>query len=80
MKTKVQKWGNSLASRIPKSFAAETKLEPETEVDLTLVEGKLVISPIAKDKYSLEQLVEGITEENTHAEIDTSEPAGNEVW
>ncbi len=83
MKTKVQKWGNSLALRIPKSFAAETQLEPDTEVDLSLVEGKLVVTPVTKrkrSKYSLEQLVEGITEENTHAEIDTGEPVGNEVW
>ncbi len=84
MKTKVQKWGNSLALRIPKSFAAETKMGPDTEVDLTLVEGKLVVTPVStpirRSKYSLEQLVEGITEENTHAEIDTGGPVGNEVW
>ena len=82
MKTKVQKWGNSLALRIPKSFAAETQLEPDTEVDLNLVEGKLVVTPVTRRrrKYSLEQLVEGITEENSHAEIDTGEPVGNEFW
>ena len=82
MKTKVQKWGNSLALRIPKSFAEETRLEPDTEVNLSLVEGKLVVTPTArrKRKYSLEQLVKGITEENTHPETDTGEPVGNEVW
>ncbi len=80
MKTKVQKWGNSLALRIPKSFAAETKIGPDTEVDLSLVEGKLVVTPLKRSKYSLEQLVEGITEENTHAEVDTGEPVGKEVW
>ena len=82
MKTRVQKWGNSLALRIPKSFAAETQLGPDTEVDLSLVEGKLIVTPVKakRSKYTLEQLVEGITEENSHAEIDTGKPVGDEVW
>ena len=79
MKTKVQKWGNSLALRIPKSFVAETRLEPDAEVDLSLVEGTLVITPIAID-HSLNELLQGITEENTHAEVDTGGAVGNEVW
>jgi len=80
MKTKVQKWGNSLALRIPKSFAAETLLEPDTEVDLSLVKGKLVITPITEPAYSLKQLLEGVTEENIHAEVDTGTAVGNEAW
>jgi antitoxin MazE len=80
MRTKVQKWGNSLALRIPKSFALESALEPDTEVDLTLVEGKLVITPVTQPSYSLEQLLEGVTKENTHAEIDTGQSVGNEAW
>ena len=80
MKTKVQKWGNSLALRIPKSFAAETLLEPDTEVNLSLVQGKLVVTPIVESDYSLEELLEGVTEENIHAEVDTGAPVGNEAW
>ncbi len=80
MKTKVQKWGNSLALRIPKSFAAETSLEPDTEVDLSLVEGKLVVTPLAGTDYSLEGLLEGVTEENIHAEVDTGASVGHEAW
>ena len=80
MKTKVQMWGNSLALRIPKSFAAEALLEPDTEVDLSLEQGKLVVTPIFEPAYTLEQLLEGITEENIHAEVDTGASVGNEVW
>ena len=80
MKTKVQKWGNSLALRIPKSFAAETALEPDTEVELSLVEGRLVVTPLTEPDYSLEQLLEGVTEENIHAEVDMGAPVGHEAW
>lgn len=80
MKTKVQKWGNSLALRIPKSFAAETSLKPDSEVDLSLLNGKLVITPIAETEYTLEQLLAGVTEENIHAEVSSCGPVGNEIW
>ncbi len=33
MKTRIQKWGNSLALRIPKSFAVETGLDQDVLVD-----------------------------------------------
>ena len=46
MKTRVQKWGNSLALRIPKSFASEVGLEKETSVEVSLSDGKLVITPV----------------------------------
>ena len=80
MKTKVQKWGNSLALRIPKSFAAETALEFDAEVELSLVEGRLVVTPLTKPDYSLEQLLEGVTEENIHAEVNAGAPVGHEAW
>lgn len=47
MKTRIQKWGNSLALRIPKSFAAEAGLSENSPVDLALVEGRLVVQAAA---------------------------------
>lgn len=80
MRTKVQKWGNSLALRIPKSFATETSLEPNTEVELSLLDGKLVIAPVVDTEYRLDDLLAKITPENIHAEVDTGASAGNESW
>lgn len=79
MKTTVQKWGNSLAVRIPRPFAEEIQLEENTTVDLSIRGGKLVIVP-AEPEITLESLVEQITDENRHGEIDTGQPVGNEVW
>jgi len=80
MRTVVQKWGNSLALRIPKSFAAEVGLQRETSVEVSLANGKLVITPIAKPKLSLKQLLAKVTKENIHHEIDTGPAMGNETW
>jgi antitoxin MazE len=80
MKTRIQKWGNSLALRIPKSFAVETGLNQDAFVDVALVDGKLIITPLPIPLVTLEQLLAGITDENRHGEYHTGEAIGNEVW
>ncbi|MBA7623970.1 Antitoxin MazE [subsurface metagenome] len=80
MRTRVQKWGNSLALRIPKSFAAEVGLQKETSVELSLADGKLVITPVAKPNLTLKQLLAKVTKDNLHHEIDTGPAIGNEAW
>ncbi len=80
MRTRVQKWGNSLALRIPKSFAIEAGIQRETPVEVTLTDGKVVITPINKPELTLEQLLAQITPENVHHEVDTGAVVGNETW
>ncbi len=79
MRSQVQKWGNSLALRIPKSFAIEAGLQENAVVDLVLVEGKLVVTP-RPEPISLEKLLAGITTDNLHDEQDLGGPIGREVW
>jgi len=80
MRTRVQKWGNSLALRIPKSFAAEVGLQKETSVEVSLADGKLVITPVAEPTLTLKQLLAKVTKDNLHHEIDTGPAIGNETW
>ncbi len=80
MKTKVQKWGNSLALRIPKSFAAEARLQEETPVELSLVKGKLVVESLMEKALKLEDLLRGVTKKNLHGEWQTGPSVGKEVW
>lgn len=79
METQVGRWGNSLAVRIPRAFAHEAQLEEGATVELSISEGRLIVAPTRRE-YSLEQLVDGITQENRHAETDWGEPVGNEAW
>ena len=81
MKTRMHKWGNSLALRIPKSFAEETGMRDKSSVEVSVIKGKLVVAPItARPRFSLKQLLAQVTETNLHGEFDTSGPVGNEVW
>ncbi len=80
MRTRVQQWGNGLAVRIPKPFAEETSLSPNTEVELVVREGSLVIEPVAPKRYTLSGLVSKITPQNRHEEVDFGPSVGNEAW
>jgi antitoxin MazE len=80
VKTRVQKWGNSLAMRIPKSFASEVGLNPNSSVEMSLKDGKLIVMPTVKPKFTLKQLLAQVTEENLHHEVDTGPAVGSEAW
>jgi antitoxin MazE len=80
MFTRVQKWGNSLAVRIPKSFAAEVGLEQDSEIELSLLDGKLILMPIAPQRLPLAALLAQITDQNLHSEVPTGDAVGNEGW
>jgi len=80
MKTRVQKWGNSLALRIPKSFAAEVGLDPNSPVEMSLRNGKLIVVPSEKPRFTLRQLLAQVSEENFHHEVDTGPAVGGETW
>jgi antitoxin MazE len=75
----IKKWGNSPGLRIPTHFAAQLKIRENTAVELSLSEGGLLVEPIySRPKYSLCELLDGITEDNSHKEIDAGEPQGAE--
>ena len=80
MLTKVQKWGNSLGLRIPKSFAEEASIEEGSTVDVSVSAGQLVVRAIRQKRYELRDLLAGVTERNLHAETSTGEPQGRESW
>lgn len=80
METKVRKWGNSLAIRIPRAFADELELTDDTSVELSLEDDALVIQRAAASTPRLDELLAQITQDNLHAEIEFSGPVGEEAW
>ena len=80
MKARIQKWGNSLALRIPKSFAQEVGLESNAPVDILLEDRRLIVVPEAASQFVLEELLQQVTKDNLHHEVDTGPATGNETW
>jgi len=76
----VQKWGNSFAVRIPRAFAINANIKKGTKVNMSLSEGKIILTPLQETEYTLEELLSGVTPENIHREISTGEAKGKEIW
>ena len=79
MRAKVQKWGNSLAIRVPRPFAEELGLQNDSDIDLLLEERELVVKPVPR-RYALKELLSRVTDENLHREVATGPPVGDEIW
>ena len=80
MKTQVSKWGNSLAVRIPRAFAEDLGVGPDSSVELTVEDGCLLIRPSVVPAYELETLLSSVTSENLHGEIEQDQAVGKEAW
>ncbi len=79
MHTQIGKWGNSLAVRIPGAYAKDLDLKEGMDLDVSLVEGGILLRRHSRE-YSLEELVSRITPENMHEETDWGENLGRETW
>jgi antitoxin MazE len=79
MNQHVRRWGNSAAVRLPASALAAAGFKPDDPVDIRAEPGRIVIEK-AKAKKELDKLIEGITPDNRHDEIDWGRPAGREFW
>lgn len=78
MKATVRKWGNSLAVRIPKAISEELSIGEKSEMEMVTRDGLLILEP--KDRYQLKEMLNGITDENLHGEVDTGTRTGIEEW
>lgn len=80
MLTKVQKWGNSLAIRIPKALAEEAGLERGKQVNLHYEDGELRIRRRRRKRYDLDELLASVPDDFEPEDWDIGPPVGNEVW
>ena len=77
MNVQAQKWGNSLAVRIPKAFAAQTDIREGTALEIR-VEGDGIVMRKAQKRLNIEELIAQITPENLHEPVDWGAPVGKE--
>jgi antitoxin MazE len=80
MLTKVKKWGNSLALRIPKAFALDAHLKNDSMVEVSLVDDLIVVKPVLTPAWTLEGLLAGVNSRNLHPEDYVGDAAGKEAW
>lgn len=77
---RAQKWGNSLAVRVPKSVATQIGLKAQDDLDIEVRDGNVVLKPQLRWVYRLDDLLRRITKKNVHNEDDSGAPVGRESW
>jgi antitoxin MazE len=80
MKTTIQRWGNSLAVRIPKTLAQETALDEGDEVEMRSDDERIIVERPSPRHYRLSDLLAGVTKANRHAVVDFGSPETREAW
>ena len=80
MQATVQKWGNSLAVRIPKAVAAQIGVSQGAPVDLHVEDGTLRVRRAAPPEVRLDDLLAAVTSDNRHDEDDPGASVGAEAW
>jgi antitoxin MazE len=80
MKTKLCKWGNSLALRLPKQFAESRRLYEGVDLEITAERDGFFVRALP-GKLSLAELLQEVSPENLHGEsLADGSPKGKEIW
>ncbi len=77
---KIDKWGNSLGLRLPKTITERLSLNEGSTLVITIEKESLVLRPQKKYYRSLDELLDQISPKNIHSPLDWGKPQGNEVW
>jgi len=86
MQVIIKKWGNSLATRIPKAVVNSIDLQLDQKVDIEAVNGKIIITPITDMRgYSLGDLLRQCPTKAMKLSEEDQEwledkPVGREEW
>lgn len=79
MDVKLQKWGNSLGIRIPKSLLSSLNFKENDILKIEQVDNKFVVSKSNKKKVSLKQLFSQYKGDNLSKEFEWDENIGREI-
>lgn len=80
MQSQIEQSENGLTLQLPQDIVNASNLEQGDIVEVSVVDDKIILAPLHIPKYSLEELLAGVTDENIHSEISTGKPVGKEIW
>lgn len=82
MITKVQPWGNSQGLRLSKTLLADARIAVGDEVDVSVADGAIVITPVRRVRggHELRTLIRRIPKGQRTTELDWGPPRGREAW
>jgi antitoxin MazE len=78
MEAVIKKWGHSLGIKIPNALVRNKTLKDGASVEVIDTENGILIYP--KQRSALSEMLDNVTMENIHREIETGDAVGNEIW
>lgn len=76
----IKPWGNSVGIRLPQAVTKKAGVGVGQQLDISLEDGRIVLTPVKKESVDLDSLLSRITSDNLHSSVDTGEAQGNEEW
>jgi len=78
VQVQIAKWGNSLGLRVPRDIAARVGLTEGARVDIEASEDGRIIITRSRRRFTLEELLEGMTPDREHP-LEDDAPRGEEI-
>jgi antitoxin MazE len=75
----VQRWGNSLAVRIPAAVARSARFRAGQPVEVSCQDSNVVVRPLGEPKLTLSQKLAAFDPAMHGGEVMATRPVGNEV-
>ena len=80
MEVTIKKWGNSASVRIPASVMVAADLRLDQAVDIREEDGRIIIEPMEAPTPDLDKLLDRMTPDTFHDDVDFGPPVGREAW
>ncbi|BAN95198.1 hypothetical protein E05_04320 [Plautia stali symbiont] len=74
----IKEMGQQSSIRIPSSVMQSASLSVDDKLELSVEDGKLILVPLREKVYSLDALLDEITDDNVHDKIDFGPSVGKE--
>jgi len=81
-KVKVSAWGNSFGVRLPRKIMLLADVKDNTELDVRVEKGSLILTPQKSERRTLKQLLKNVrpvSDPEIQAWI-KMKPVGKEIW
>ena len=72
--------GGVHAKKHHKAVLEAAKLTLDQRVSVRIKDGCVVLEPVIKQDFDIDELLSGITPQNAHSAVDFGKPVGQEAW
>ncbi|MCK8607225.1 AbrB/MazE/SpoVT family DNA-binding domain-containing protein [Apilactobacillus ozensis] len=78
--TNLSKWGNSLATRIPKNIIKKLNLRDNQDIEVSVKDNSIILTPVHKKPGNIHELFENWQDDGKRErELDWGKSKGNEL-